>query len=201
MTSVAARDWVHSFCRIVKLTVNLGWDDHTGVSLAQLCGLSLTLKSLELQHCSIPILEAIAFICSFPLLEDLRWCYSSTVAENDANERDAPSTSPKLTGSLRLIGCYLTRAMLNLPGGLHFILTLCPVGDARSTMDLVSRCSDTLESLCVGYDFSGVFFYSSRLSGPYRCPEPGVGGILPALDLSKAKKMKALEFHCTRPEI
>ena len=155
-TSTALRAWTHSFHHIIKLEMNLGYQDRW-VSLVQLHGLSPTLKSLRLHRSYIPLSEVLNFVCSFPLLEDF-WLYSRRVSTlNDTDEWDTPPTSPKFTGSLYLLGRIhsITRKLLDLPGGLHFtkISTFCPPGDFNSTTDLVSRCSDTLESLLVYYPY------------------------------------------------
>jgi len=77
----------------------------------------------------------------------------------------APSTSPKLTGSLDLrivaegIGS-ITRRLLELPDGLNFtklVLTCIDATDFKFATDLVSGCSDTLESLSVTDYLPGVF--------------------------------------------
>ena len=154
VASAALRAWTYSFHHIIQLEMNLGYQDRW-VSLVQLHGLSSTLKSLRLHYSSIQLSEVLNLIRSFPLLEDL-WLQSNPVSiQNDDDEWDTPPTSPKFTGSLYLSGEIhaITRKLLDLPGGLHFtkISTFCSPGDVNSTMDLVSRCSDTLESLRVYY--------------------------------------------------
>ena len=100
--------------------------------------------------------EVVHLICSFPLLKDL-WLQFSVMDSNiGANVWDAPSISPKLNGSLVLKGdavCPIIPRLLNLPGGLHFarITVSCSIKYAESIPDLVSRCSDTLESLQIRY--------------------------------------------------
>ncbi|KAF9791202.1 hypothetical protein BJ322DRAFT_1104864 [Thelephora terrestris] len=183
--STVVRAWVHSFRHIETLVVNLSWND--GDSLSQLHGLSPILKSLKVDESVISPPELIDLICSFPLLEDVWLRCIATVTWGDTDGWDIPSTSPKLTGSLYLSGDIhpVVRRMLDLPGGLHFakISTFCPVEAAGATIDLVSSCSGTLESLCVGYTFFR----------PDRFPPP--------LDLSEATKLKDIEFWFTRPEI
>ena len=152
-------DWIRTFRRLVKLdldTLRCGQ-----VSLAPLHGLSPTLKSLALTHVSIPPSEVFSFICSFSLLEDLALRHHAI--RSDADEWDVPSTSPKLTGSLDLGGLggirSIIRQLCNLPDGLHFnkITARYSTDDAGSMMDLVSRCLDTLESLCIYYYFTSTF--------------------------------------------
>ena len=72
---------------------------------------------------------------------------------DDTVEWSAPSTSPKLTGSLELNSAWeiypaLCR-LLGFPDGPRFteITASCSDTDIKSMVDLVSRCSDTLEYL------------------------------------------------------
>ena len=151
------RPWVHSFRHIVSLVATR----FDGVSLNQLHGISPILKSLKLDIPSVSPLEIIDLICSFPLLENFWLRYGGFPTRNNPDEWNSPPTSPKLTGSLYLDGniCPVVRGMLDLPGGLHFakISIHCYVKDAGITMDLVSKCSSTLGSLCVGYSLSSGF--------------------------------------------
>ena len=89
---------------------------------------------------------------SLPLLEDLALVH--VIAENDTDGWDASLTSPKLTGSLELRTFWgvrhVVRRLLDRPNGIHFArITMACVDDAESITDLVSRCSDTPESLSV----------------------------------------------------
>jgi hypothetical protein len=122
------------------------------MSLVPLHGLSPVIKSLHLKFKELKDSEVFGLICSFPLLEDLS-LFSSGFDRRD-QKRSSPPTSPRLTGSLKLwvhtgiqsIACGL----LNLPNGLHFakITVRCYSDNGiKPTMDLVSGCSDTLESL------------------------------------------------------
>jgi hypothetical protein len=159
VASTDARPWVHSFHRISKLTVDtILWRMARG-SVREFRGLSPALKSLVLNHTSIELSEVFDLICSFPLLEDLSLRILST--KSDTDEWTAPSTSPKLTGSLHLSDRIrpASRVLLTLPGGLHFVkVTICcSINDANSAMGLVTRCSDTLESLFIYYYFSSAF--------------------------------------------
>jgi hypothetical protein len=128
-------------------------DVSTPVSFDQLQGLSPTLKSLHLSDISAPVSQVFNLICSFPLLEDL-WLYFVNIL-GGADGWDVPSTSPRLTGSLHLIDWdrSVTRRLLDLPNGLRFseITVSCRVEDTDSLVDLISRCSDNLESLEIAY--------------------------------------------------
>jgi hypothetical protein len=158
-----ASDWIRTFHNLVHLHLECLAGDR--ISLAPFCGLSPTLRSLSLRATPLEVLD---FICSFPLLEDLVLVLPGYGSEG----WNAPSTSPKLTGSLELraIGEIrpTVRRLLGLPDGLHFtkVTIVCLDEDVRSIMDLVSRCSDTLESLSVCYYHSGVFT-SASMSGQH----------------------------------
>jgi len=98
--------------------------------------------------------EVFDLVCSFPCLEDLALDSFGYVQDGPWN---TPSTSPRLTGSLELRGMVegmqsITRGLLDFPNGLHFttiIVTWIVEEDVWSTVDLVSRCSDTLQSLTI----------------------------------------------------
>ena len=141
---------IHSFNRIVELAVAI---ENGPISFAQLRGLSPNLKRLYLFHSFAPSSEVFDFICSFPLLENLALHSARPHANENAAKWNKPSTSPKFTGSLLLSGSnrIITRKLLDLPGGLHFskIRARCPIEECNLTQELVSACSDTLESLCV----------------------------------------------------
>jgi len=152
--------WIHTFSNVVRLHVDtIVGDDF---SLVPFRGLSPTLKSLILAYkSSTPPSEVFGLVCSFPLLEDL--ALISLGNYNEVGGWSAPSTSPKLTGSLdlRILGGIRStvRRLLELPGGPHFtkITVSCLDEDVESTMSLLSRCSDTLESLSVCYYLPGIF--------------------------------------------
>ena len=157
--TTVALPWIHRFRHLVEMSVTtLGWVD-TAASLTQLHGLSPTLRSLSLRCKSLPLSEAFNLICSFPLLENLTLLHDNSW--NNSDEPAPPSTSPKFTGSLNLNGGNpsIIRRLLRLPNGLHFseIAVSRPADDAKLTVELVSRCSDTLESLCIRYLPSGAF--------------------------------------------
>ena len=148
-----ARPWVHSFNNIIDLqVVTVGLSDHR-ISFTQFHGLSPTLKSLHLFYSFALLSEVLDFICSFPLLEDLSLCSVRFRAIDNADKWNDPSTSPKFTGSLLLSGSnhIITRKLLDLPGGLRFskIRVRYPIEECNLIQELVSACSDTLESLCV----------------------------------------------------
>jgi hypothetical protein len=149
----ADNQWIRVFRRIEELSVATLGDDYSKASLVQLRGLSPTLKHLDIAHSRLPFADIFDLVCSFPLLEDLTWrCRKS---ESDSDGWVAPSTSPKFTGTLFLMHEIrsVARGLLALPGGLHFtsVDLICPVEQAESAMDLVSGCSETLESLCIDY--------------------------------------------------
>ena len=153
--------WARSFHSITTLTVDTHWWDDGEVSLSRLHGLSPTLTSLFVHRSSLPLSEAFNLTCSFPLLEDLSLCSFFPKRRHLTDEKNVPPTSPKLTGSLLLKGdtISMTRRLLNLPGGLRFSKITMGCSDAylELVVDLVWRCSDTLESLCLDHFSSGAF--------------------------------------------
>ena len=160
------RAWIHYFQHVEKLSIiAFEWGTNE-TCLVQLHGLSPTIKSLHLVHPCIPSPAVFNLVYSFPLLEDLTICRGE--AESDSSyEWVAPPTLPKFTGTLHLIEEIRSTALplLALPNGLHFtkIMASCPIGDGGLVMDLVSRCSDTLESLCVDYCSSTAFSYTPEV--------------------------------------
>ena len=166
---------IRSFCYVAELEIDASsWteDDRFLSSLVPLHGLSPSLRSLSLKYTFLPLSEVLHLICSFPLLEDLTLNHYGI--DGDTGGWDVPSTSPILNGILVLNDEHLsiTRALLCLPNGLHFskITLLRPVQDAELTMKLVSKCSETLESLSMRYFYWGAFPPVCLLSVPYCCP-------------------------------
>lgn len=163
--------WIRTFGSVVRLHVDTIVGDDA--SLVPFRGLSPTLKSLVLAYrASSPPSEVFGLVCSFPLLEDL--ALVSLGNDSEAGGWSPPSTSPKFTGSLdlRILGGIRStvRRLLELPGGLHFtrITVSCLNEDVESTMSLLSRCSDTLESLSICYYLPGAFFLFLLVSGVCR---------------------------------
>ena len=143
--------WIRTFHNIVHLRLErIIWQGR-GAPLVPFYGLAPTIRSLRLTSTSFEVFD---LICSFPLLEDLALILLTT---GDADGWTAPSTSPRLTGSLELImntggTRSVVRRLLDFPDGLHFTeISVSCIGeeDARSATDLVSRCSDTLETLAI----------------------------------------------------
>ena len=161
-------DLIRSFCHIVDLDVTMmpEWDGNRA-SLLSLHGLSPTLKSLTLRSVSLTLSDIMSFICSFPLLENLGLHHLRLSGDTDG--WDTPSTSPKLTGTLRLYDSedpFIPRGLLSLPNGPRFskIALQWPVEVAEATMELVSKCSNTLESLSLEYRSFGVLSLVSVFS-------------------------------------
>ena len=160
--SAVAPAWVRRFCHIKRLQITaMVPGTSIPVPLVHLHGLSPTLKFLRIGLLPAPFSSIFNLICSFPLLEDLS-LYSEAF-EGATDGWTTPSTSPKLTGSLRMKGenRSLVRELLNLPDGLHFskirVEWRAQDDDSRTIMDLVSKCSDTLESLYLEYHSSSTF--------------------------------------------
>jgi hypothetical protein len=154
--------WISTFHNIVHLHLESGGSED---SLTPFYGLSPTLRSLRLTTTPVEVLD---LICSFPLLEDL----TLVCLGREDDGWSTPSTSPKLTGFLDLRSFgeirHTARRLLDLPDGLHFtkITVECYTEDVGSIMDLVSRCSDTLESLSISYYTPGSL-PSTSTSGQY----------------------------------
>ena len=154
------------FRNLVHLSIHSESNGSGGnrVSLVPFHGLSPTVKSLRLALSYAQPSEVLGLICSFPVLEDLELFVFGY--RNGVDGWTPPSTSPRLTGALQLhsmdggIG-PITGRLLDLPNGLNFagIVLSCADDetDSKSITDLVSGCSDTLESLDVTDYFPGQF--------------------------------------------
>lgn len=142
-----------TFCSVSSLNIKIIHRHDPALSLTQLHGFSPTLKSLHLSFSFLATPEIIGLICSFPLLEDLTLLCPLVLGQGH-EERISPPTSPRLSGSLKFhFGRrvrYITRQLLDLPNGLHFkkiAVQMTAAEDVGFTIDLVSGCSETLESL------------------------------------------------------
>jgi len=148
---VGMDDWIRSFRNVVDLCL----EHQDLVSIVPFYGISPTVRSLCLTYTTPEIFR------SFPHLEDLAFVDSHPKADLDG--WTAPLTSPKLTGSLRLrlsvSARPVIRRLLELPDGPHFskITVISFNEDAESVTDLVSKCSDTLETLALAYLPPGAF--------------------------------------------
>ena len=141
--------WIQAFSSIVQLHLDM---DSEPYFLVPFYGLSHALKSLRLDYRTpLPPSEIFGFVCSFPLLEDLSLaplCDTTT-----AYEWSVPSTSPKFTGTLGVRTSYginsVVRCLVELPDGLRFtrMVLFFDSGDAGLVTNLVSKCSETVESL------------------------------------------------------
>ena len=183
--------WVRTFHNIVHLQLS----PLDRVSLVPFYGLSPTLRSLHLTYSTSEVLDLVS---SFPLLEDLALVTLSP--ESDPDGWNTPPTSPKLTGTLGLRTPGGTRPvarrLFDLPGGLHFskFHVVFSEEETESVTDLVSRCSDTLESLTVFYCPLGAF-PSSAVAGQWLTAARDIGTPEVFLDLSKATKLNHLMFR------
>jgi len=162
---VAGRIRAIPFHNVAHLNL-LGSEPSSGlVSLVPFHGLLPTIRSLRLALSQAQPSEIFGLICSFPLLEDLGLFPFSNW--NGADGWTPPSTSPRLSGTLQLYSMggemsHITCRLLDLPNGLSFtkIVLLCVDDeiDFKSTTDLLSGCSDTLEFLDVSEYLPGGFF-------------------------------------------
>ena len=156
--SVTAADaeadgWITTFSRVVRLKLY-------GSMTFSYFKTSLTLKSLHVNS-TLPLSSQIfSLVRSLPLLEDLSLASGTTSMDNydDLYESQTvvPPPPPPLTGSLELFLLEgmrdVTRRLLDLPGGLRFrklTLSWLHAEDLLWIMELVARCSNTLECLDV----------------------------------------------------
>ena len=143
-----ANGWIRTFCNVVLLELSC----MDLPSLVQFCQLPSTVRSLRL---TTPPSEFPSLIGSFPFLEDLAFIH--LLPKSGAGGWDAPLTPPEPTGILTLLTFARARPgarrFLDLPGGFHFsnINARFSDHDAGSVIDLVSRCSGTLECLTITY--------------------------------------------------
>ena len=157
-------DTLLTFCGVTHLNVDTDLREDRLVSLALFHGFSPVVRSLHLTTTLLRNSEIFDLICSFPLLEDLTLV--SRLHRTGYDAWNHPSTSPRFTGSLELhpnsaegIGPTAYH-LLNLPNGLHFSGITVPWhsdSDVKATMDLVSTCSDTLETLDIANRLSSMF--------------------------------------------
>jgi len=148
-TDAGVASCIRTFHNVVRLRfTHLIPADYEALTLFN--GFTHTVRSLCLAS---TFFEVFDLVCSFPLLEDL--ALVSLRSEGDTVRRIAPSTSPRLTGSLELSTTSgirsAVRRLLGLPGGIRFakITVSCFESDFEPATDLVSRCSGTLEHLII----------------------------------------------------
>ena len=208
MSDAEEGGWIQAFSGVTSLSVDNGdwYIDPPEVSLAPFYGFSPTLKSLRVRTIRLPHTQIFDLIHSFPLLEHLSLSGRTFAVGNDSNPHGprtiVPSTSPSFTGSLDLaiLGGMWSAAsqLLELPNGLHFrklAFLWDHVEDLWWIMELVVRCSHTLESLdikCAFHrTFGGICTRTNGLSVLLVVPE------LASLNFSKATKLREAVF---RPE-
>ena len=155
--------WIRAFHNVVHLNfddvdargLDGNWGNDGRVSFLPFHGVSPVIRSLRLDTISIQPSEIFGLVCSFPLLED--FALGTIHCERRVSKWIAPLTSPRLTGSLKLSSMVggidrTARRLFDFPNGLHFteiVLECVDEADFKFATDLVSRCSDTLESLNV----------------------------------------------------
>jgi len=169
--SVTAADaeeggWIRTFSRVVRLDIQaITHDaDDSEVSLVPFHNFSPALKSLRVVYCPLPHSRVFNLICSLPLLEDLG-LFEIASCETDYSGIDFhPSALLPLTGTLELYSHGMkptVERLLDLPGGLRFrklVVTWFSTENLGWIMDLVTRCSDTLESFDISSDLFRMSF-------------------------------------------
>ena len=198
--TAADADTFRTFCGVVHLGVHADSMDESPITVP-LHGFFPALRSLYLSSSLLRGPEFFDFICSFPLLEDLILVARTYRHENTG--WNTPSTSPRLTGSLDLRrtngSCLIANRLLDLPNGLHFTkiaISWFYESEVLSTVSLISRCSDTLESLDITNRLHGTL-PSARaqfMAGSLTLHLDSSG--TPSIDLSKATKLKDITFRC-----
>ena len=189
--------WLHTFCHIVDLRVIIVRCIESQTSFVPFYRLSPTLRSLSLNCCYISLSQLLNLICSFPILEDLKLDFPFRL-KTTAEEWNPPSTSPEPTGTLRLDRAFrsVISRLLVLPNFFRFsrIVITCHATDADLAGELVSRCSETLESL--SFYFLGAFTPVSVVGQYLTLPlDSDEFGPLSPFDLSEATKIKRLDFE------
>ena len=151
--------WIRSFPAVVELKLLTNCDHihkHGSNNLpALLRDLLPKVKSLEIQWESFTAQEILAFICSFPILENLRvWQIAgSQVGMNGTISQ--PSTLPLFTGTLALLRMQgFMRLLVELPGDFRFRKIETSPCEFGIITKLVEKSSATLE--CIDIDFTGV---------------------------------------------
>ena len=160
-------DWIRAFHNVEHLL----FAHMHGSSLVPFYALSPAVRSLHLTYTTTGVFD---LICSFHLLEDL--ALLDPHHGLDADGWNTPSTSPKLTGCLNLRMTWglhpIVYRLCALPNGLDFtkIAVGSGIGDIDLIMDLVSKCSGTLESLSVSYLIMLGMYPPASVIGQYLTP-------------------------------
>lgn len=203
-------DTLLTFCGVIRLDVNTDLMNDIRSSLIPLHGFSPVLRSLHLTFASLPNSEIFNLVYSFPLLEDLTLV--SRASRYGRPAWNIPSTSPRFTGSLELHlreGIYRTvYQMLDLPNGLHFTsiaVQWFSDRDVEATMRLVSRCSNTLESLSITNYISRTSRISPIDLSPtrlrdlvFRCKNPSALWIVDTLRTVKPESIQQVSLDMSR---
>ena len=156
--------WIRAFHNTVHLHLY-------GCLLSPFQGLSSAIRSLRLEYPQARTSEILDFMCSFSLLEDFALLQGPG---SDTDDWTAPSTLPRLTGSLELGGMAwgtrnIMRRLLDLQDSLHFTkvaLLWTDDTDFKLVMDLISRCSRTVEFLDLAEDFDSTEELPSTFPSP-----------------------------------
>ena len=151
--------WIRTFSNVLRLEVRRGIRNrHEQTNpLVLLHNFSPRLKSLMVVSRALSPSQVFSLTCSLPLLEDLGIASHRMSSNHDEGTVFQPSTSPVLTGILRLYlpeGMeYTARRPLTMPNCLRvwkFNYTWRLEEDLQWIIALVSACSDTLK--CIEID-------------------------------------------------
>ena len=203
-----AGGFIQSFSRVTRLELNpqnggtlVSFGIFESTSLAPFHNFS-PLKSLCLGSAAPPYSQVFNLIRSFPLLEDLVLMGHDPGKDGDPNglQTVIPSTSPALTGSLTLMifgGMGgMAQRLLNLSGSLRFRklgFLWGHTADPQWITELVTRCSDSLESLSVTR--APLREFVLILHRNYNLHAFVAGSGPTSFDLSKATKLRDVGFR------
>jgi len=163
-TYCGAGERISGFSRVVQLRLaGQGLFPDPALSFALLHGFSPVVKSLSMNFAVLPPSQIFHLVLSFPLLEDLSIItYSNPLTGDELPTIDQPPSPLRLTGSLELsmgggMG-PIARWLLSIPGGVHFrelSLEWFREEDPLLTMELLEKCSNTIDSLKITCDSRG----------------------------------------------
>ena len=209
--------WIRAFSRVERFNLVVSGNPLANISdlevtLTPFHGFSPALKSLHVSYSTLQTSQIFDLISSLPVLNDLTLVTDGPEIGDGLGFNAPPSvtrspTSLAFTGTLDL-SMYTSmlglpaRQLLDLPNGLHFrklALSWCCKEDLRWVVELVLRCSDTLECLDVSRYLQGTCVLALRCS--YNLPSFVAGSGPAFVDLSKTRKLRYVIFWPVSPTV
>ena len=209
--------WIRSSSRVERFNLVVSGNPLANISdlavtLTPSHGFSPVLKSLHVSYSTLHTSQIFNLISSLAVLNDLTLVTDGPEIGDGLGFNAPPSvtrspTSPAFTGTLDL-STYTSmlglpaRQLLDLPNGLHFrklALSWCCKEDLRWVVELVLRCSDTLECLDVSRYLQGTCVLALRCS--YNLPSFVAGSGPVFVDLSKTRKLRYVIFWPVSPTV